>query len=342
MERKPAMKRGLPCAALFLLAGLIFCSLPVRAETLEEKAKKHFHQGVALYNEGNEKAALIEFKASYKANKNWRVRYYIGLSYHALHRFVDAEREFKAYLEGGGEKIAEEKRQHVGELLKELAGVIATVSITCNVDDASVLVNGKFHGKTPLAEPIRLNIGDYEVKVQKEGYIGSSIEIELPGGEVISLEVDLEKEKPPEEEIKQPEPEKEKKPLPEETDDEEEKAKKKKKKTVKPRAFYGVMGTTGVLILGTIITGAMALNKYIEFEETDPDEENLKKRTELRDTGRRLTWSTDVLLGLSAVFAITTIVVGVYTNFEKKTEKKTSRLPSVQFGGPAIMFKQTF
>ena len=340
MVRKPAMKPRLACAAALLFAGLVLCSPTVRAETLEEKAKKHFHQGVALYNEGNEKAALIEFKASFKANKNWRVRYYIGLSNHALHRFVDAETELKAYLEEGGDRISDDKKEHVQSLLTELAGVIGTVKIACNVDDASVKVNGKYHGKTPLAGPIRLNIGDYEVKVEKEGYNGASIEIELPGGEVISLDMDLEKEKPPEEEIKQPDPVKEIKPLPGEIVDEEEKAGKKKKKTVKPRAFYGVMGTTGVLILGVIVTGAMALDKYIEFGETDKSD--IPTRRELRDTGRRLTWSTDALLGVSAVFAITTIVLGVYTNFDKKEKKKTSRLPSIQLGGPSIMFKQTF
>jgi tetratricopeptide (TPR) repeat protein len=97
---------------------------PLRAEEDKDKAKKHFKQGTILYDEGNYEAALVEFKASYEANPNWKMRYYVAVTLQALHKFVEAEKEMKLYLEEGSDAVAEKKRKEVEDILTSLSGVI--------------------------------------------------------------------------------------------------------------------------------------------------------------------------------------------------------------------------
>ena len=319
---------------LAALISFVFATNAFSAETDSEKAKKHFIQGVALYNESNFEAALIEFAASYKYKKNWKVKYYIGIAYQALHRFVEAEKELKAYLEEGGSEIPKEKKAKAEEVLSQVAGVIGSVMLEANVEGALIFMDGKSVEKTPLAGPLSLNVGHYEVEVKKKGYEPYTVEIDLPGGEDITIKAELKKKgaasavKDDEEEEEE---EEEEQPLPDAVKDT-----KGKKKTVKPAAFYGMVGATGVLLIGTVVCSVMAMQKHNEFDDTDTDSiESIEKREDLKSSGETLNVVSDVLVGVTAAAAAATIVLAVFTDFSKK-EKKKSSMPKVQFGGTSI------
>ena len=55
-----------------------------------EEAKRHFAQGVALYNDGNYNAALAEFEAAYRVRPSPGVLDNIGLTQKGLVRYNDA------------------------------------------------------------------------------------------------------------------------------------------------------------------------------------------------------------------------------------------------------------
>ncbi|MFH1434657.1 MAG: PEGA domain-containing protein [Pseudomonadota bacterium] len=313
------------------LISFLFAANAFPDETEAEKAKKHFIQGVALYNESNFEAALIEFAASYKYKKNWKVKYYIGIAYQALHRFVEAEKELKAYLEEGGSEIPKEKKAKAEEVLSQVAGVIGSVMIEANVEGALITMDGKSVGKTPLAGPLSLNVGHYEVEVNKKGYETYTTEIDLPGGEELTIEVELKKKDAAAAVKDDEEEEEEEQPLPDAVKDT-----KGKKKTVKPAAFYGMVGATGALLIGTVVCSVMAMQKHNEFDDTDTDSvENIEKREDLKSSGETLNVVSDVLVGVTAAAAAATIVLAIFTDFSKK-EKKTSSAPKVQFGGTSI------
>jgi len=54
---------------------------------------------------------------------------------------------------------------------------------------ASVFVNGKFYGTTPLQSPILLPAGKYLVELKKQGFMNWSGEVDIPADETLSLKI---------------------------------------------------------------------------------------------------------------------------------------------------------
>jgi hypothetical protein len=59
------------------------------------------------------------------------------------------------------------------------------------VAGASVFVNGKFHGTTPLKVPIQLPAGKYLVELKKHGYLTWTGEVDIPSSETLSLKINM-------------------------------------------------------------------------------------------------------------------------------------------------------
>src|SRR5688572_12727466 len=64
-----------------------------------EEGRRHFAQGVTLYEEGNFPAALVEFQAAYDTAPAPVILYNIGFTYKALYRYVEAIDALGRYLE---------------------------------------------------------------------------------------------------------------------------------------------------------------------------------------------------------------------------------------------------
>ncbi|MFH1438177.1 MAG: PEGA domain-containing protein [Pseudomonadota bacterium] len=340
------MKKGIVLVYLPAAFSLLLFAVQARGQVDEEKAKKHFKQAAVLYKENNYAAALIEFKASYKAKPNWKVLYFIGVSLQALHKFVEAEKILREYLQEGDEEVPADKREVVEDLLAQLGGVIGSIDVKTDVEGASVYVNGKLQGKTPLSEPLRLPVGNYTVEIRKTGYEDYSKEIELPGEETVIIKPVLEKsaaeivevEKEEKIEVKE-----EKKPeVPDVVLEKVDEPSKGKKKKIKPAAFYAMTGLTGALVVGTVVVGIMAMRKHNEFDKTVENE--WRERIELRDEGDVLNDAADGLLIVTAASALTMIILAVKTDFGKKEKKseKTALKPKIACGGTNLSLTLEF
>jgi serine/threonine protein kinase len=80
-----------------------------------------------------------------------------------------------------------------GELSRrriELQRVTGGISFT-TIAGASVFVNGKFHGTTPLRNPIQLPSGKYLVELKKHGYLTWTGEVDVPPSETLTLKINL-------------------------------------------------------------------------------------------------------------------------------------------------------
>jgi hypothetical protein len=56
---------------------------------------------------------------------------------------------------------------------------------------ASVIINGKFHGTTPLQAPILLPAGKYLVELKKHGYLTWTGEVDIPTDETLDLKINM-------------------------------------------------------------------------------------------------------------------------------------------------------
>jgi hypothetical protein len=307
--------------ALLVAGGLVFGG-PARADDIEDEARDHFLQGVALYQDENYEGALVEFETSFEMNANWKVHYNLGLAFQAMHMYVEAEVHFKAYLSKGMGQLDSERMAEVNDVLLDLASVIGEVEVECDVEGADVYLDGKKVATTPVEQPIRANVGKYDVEVKKSGFEDFSLTVTVPGKAKVSVNavlVQIPVEQQPDEAV-----------IPDDGQVDDGTSGRKK---IGKGAFVAGLTITVLAGVAAITTGVLTLKKNERFYDTDYSDTVAWQ--DLRTSGKKLALATDVLLGVTAAAAIFTIVVAVFTDFRGGTEKKDLALSPML--GPGVL-----
>jgi len=156
-----------------------------------EEAKRHFQQGVALYNDGNFNGALAEFEAAYRVRSSPGVLYNIGLSQKALFRYAESVDTLERYLREET-KLTGERRAEVTQLIAEMRALLADVTLTIAPAGATVMVDGRTAGTAPIVAPMRIAAGNHVLEVHAEGYRSQRRELMISAGVPVKLTFNLE------------------------------------------------------------------------------------------------------------------------------------------------------
>ena len=258
------------------------------------EAREHFLRGVALYREGDFRAAIIEFERAYAAAPNYKVLYNIGQAHFELQDYAAAHIAFKRFLSEGGDEIKSAQRRKVEEEIRKLAGRVGKADIRVDVEGASIQIDDVECGRTPLAAPITVSAGRRKIVIQKQGYLPISRTIDVAGGDELKLEFTLAplpaSDPEPSHSLAQTRPQ-EPQPVPE----------------VKPEGgmgtgFWVSLTATGVLAAGSGVMGLLAVNAQSDNDEKA--EEFGTTRSELEDSKSKVenyALATDVLAGAALV-----------------------------------------
>ncbi|HEY1532581.1 MAG TPA: tetratricopeptide repeat protein, partial [Polyangiaceae bacterium] len=142
-------------------------SAPAAApEDVTLQAREHFGQATKLYKDGDFDAALVQFERAYQLKPNYKVLYNIGQTYFQLREYVEARDAMQRYVKDGGDQIDAERLAAVTKDLADLERRLAKVTLTVNVAGATVLVDGKKVGTTPLSEPMVVSEGQRAISVE--------------------------------------------------------------------------------------------------------------------------------------------------------------------------------
>jgi len=126
-------------------------------------AKRHYEQGVARSNAADYAGALEQFREAYAKSPNYAVLYNIGQAEAVLGHLLEAIAALSRYLKDGGAEIPELRREEVKAQLAALEARLGELTVTTEHTGASVRVDGRDIGRTPLYEPIRLAPGRHVV-----------------------------------------------------------------------------------------------------------------------------------------------------------------------------------
>ena len=157
------------------------------ADAQLDEAKRHFQQGVALYNDGNFSAALAEFEATYAAHPTAGVLYNIGLTQKSLFRYGESIKTLERYLKEAGSLPAERTRE-VEQLVAEMKALLADVTLSGLPDGASVMIDGRTVGAAPLAVQ-GVAAGNHTVEVTADGYVPLKKDITVAAGIPLKLKL---------------------------------------------------------------------------------------------------------------------------------------------------------
>lgn len=160
------------------------------------EASERFQKGVAFYNQGEAKLALVEFEKAYELVPDYRVLYNLGLVAIQLGEFARARLALESYLRQGGETIDPARRAEIERDLEMLRARTALLRVETAPPRVLVLVNDVPHGETPNVEPLVLDVGPHRISFRRDGYETTTERVTLAGGEEKTVSVRLTPVKP--------------------------------------------------------------------------------------------------------------------------------------------------
>jgi hypothetical protein len=276
------------------------------AEDTKAKASEHFEKGVALFKNQDFTAALVEFEAAYEAQPHFAVRYNVAICLYKLKRYGDAADQIQRYLSEGGDRIPADKKKEIEEIYAELESLVGSLTVLSSVAGARVLVNGEPRDRIPMLFPLKLDVGEYEIEISAEGYESHVADIKLPGGEDVVIEVDL--------------------------------VKIGGKKKLPVSGFATTAALTVALAAAAGITGGIALKRSKDYKDSPYDEDWQDEQK----SGRNLALTADILWGVTGAAALTTIILALFTDFEKDEAPDTALTIQPHLLEPGLTLGGTF
>jgi len=307
-ESRSRAVRGLRSLAALLLVGLSLGIGSARGEAQTDeltearrKAATHFDQGVALFEEGASRAALIEFQRAYDLVPDYRLLYNIGHAQMEVHDYLRATQSYERYLHEGGAAITPERRAEVEAILRSLAGRVGRLAIQVDEPGAEVFVDDQRAGVSPLAATVPVSVGRHRVYARtSRGAVGEQI-LDVAGGELVEVELSLTASAPlaaePPLRLRPPEPP------------------PSRALSRRRRAAIVTWSLLAPSAAAAVVTALLASRKNDDLSSAlgvRPATAASKGEAEqLRDSVRRLGLASDVMTGVSAVLAVTGIVLWV-------------------------------
>lgn len=272
------------------------------------QGKAHFSSGVALFREGDHRAALVEFRRAYELSHNHRVLYNIGQAEFEVQDYAGALRSFQRYLAEGGAEIEAERRAAVEADIRRLSTRVARLTVKVNVAGAEVLIDDVPSGHSPLKEPVVVSAGRRKLTVHKAELPPVTRFLDLAGGDATSVSIDLALPQAAASAPLAPPP-----PPP--------------PSAPSRTGFWVSLTATGVLAISATTTGILALRAHSDAEAklgrrgaSASDVESAH-----RDTAS-LALATDLLGGAALAMGIVTIILGTSDSTSSKADKPTTSL----------------
>jgi hypothetical protein len=149
-----------------------FAAAPARplSQVLTGAAKDDYEAAKLVYSEGDYVTAAIKFRRAYDVSHDPRLLWNIAACEKGARHYTKALALVERYeLEGAG-LLTEADRREAQGFAAALRATTDTLTITANVSGAVVLLDGVSIGKTPIAAPVRVDLGDRRLQVSKVGY----------------------------------------------------------------------------------------------------------------------------------------------------------------------------
>lgn len=189
---------GLLCA--LVLGGLLFTTVSAQAQTEAEaetpnetgaSARDLFVQGSSSYRVGNYEAAIESWQRAFELDPRPLLLYNLGQAYERLGRLVEAVDSTERYL-----REASPTDSHRADATARLASMRERlqrtgVLIQCELEGATILVDGEDAGRTPRRDPIRLAPGTHRIEIRFEGYHPYRTSVSVTGGMVADVVAEL-------------------------------------------------------------------------------------------------------------------------------------------------------
>ena len=163
----------------------------VRSE-LPDEAKHAWDAAKDLAGANNYKGAAVEFARAYELSHNPRVLYNLGVVEKQQTHYARAVDAWERELHEGAGKLTAKETEDLTNAISVVQQYVSPVEITANEPDASLTVDDYVVGKTPFANPVRMDVGHHSLTLKKEGFVELTQAIDVASGQTQKVSLTLE------------------------------------------------------------------------------------------------------------------------------------------------------
>ena len=164
---------------------------PPVSEATKQQAKIHFTRGLKLLREEAWSPALAEFLRSRDLYPTRVATMNAGIALRKLQRYDEALDMFETLLRDF--EVPDDDRQAAQIQIAELRTRVGTIDIVGAEPGASIVISSIDRGEYPPVKPIRVPAGNHVVRVVKDGFEPFESRVDVAGGEIASVKVDMAK-----------------------------------------------------------------------------------------------------------------------------------------------------
>lgn len=144
--------------------------------------RRHFDNGISLFEDRNYTAALAEFEAAYRQYPSASALQNVALCQKQLYRYSEARDTLTRLVRDHHLELQAKDRASIDEAIRELANLIGSVRITVVPANANVSLDGNILSRESLRSLIVLDVGEHVVTAEAEGYAPISRPFRVAGG----------------------------------------------------------------------------------------------------------------------------------------------------------------
>jgi hypothetical protein len=157
----------------------------------KREADRHFKTGVRLFDEGKYSEALAEFEQAYSLASHPLVLYNLAAAHRALSQYAQAVELYNRFLTEGKGVVRPRQLARGRRELNELLRLVARIDVTTKPEGATVSVDGRELGPTPLEQALILGPGDHVVSATLDGHSPAERSVRVSAGDTLAVALAL-------------------------------------------------------------------------------------------------------------------------------------------------------
>lgn len=165
------------------------------AESLKGMARADYAAARILYEDGDYAGAFTKLESAYLASQDPRLLWNMAACDKELRHYANVLVLLERYLREAESLITPEEREATRQLVETVQAFVNELDLRVRPDGAEVSIDGVARATTPIAQPLRVDMGKRKLSVRKEGFLPYETELDLAGGQRLELEVQLEPER---------------------------------------------------------------------------------------------------------------------------------------------------
>jgi hypothetical protein len=161
------------------------------AESLTGAALTEYEAARLLYQDGDYHGARLKFERAHELSGDPRLLWNMAAADKNLRRYASVLRLLDRYLAEGGARVSDEDRADAQALIRTVQAFVARVTVKVDQPDAEISIDGEAVGRSPMEQPILVDMGTRRLRVSKPGFREFEESRKLSGNEEITIEVAL-------------------------------------------------------------------------------------------------------------------------------------------------------